>query len=52
MAERLKRSVVTTQDGTVIITDPELGQSVSGRTLAEAEAEVRRRKAAIGKEAA
>lgn len=49
---KLERSVITTEDGTVIIVDPELGQSVSGRTLAEAEAELRRRRVAAGKEAA
>jgi len=52
MASFLKRSVTTTEDGTVIIVDPELGQAVSGRTLADAEAEVRRRRAMAGKEAA
>lgn len=37
-------STITTQDGTVIIVDPELG-AVSGRNLEDAEAEIRRRKA-------
>jgi hypothetical protein len=49
---RLGRSITTTEDGTVIIVDPELGVAVSGRTLAEAEAEVARRKASAGKAAA
>lgn len=53
MTDALRRSVTRTEDGTVIIVDPELGLAVSGRSLAEAEAEVRRRKAAIkGKVAA
>lgn len=48
----LGRSVITTEDGTVIIVDPDLGHAVSGRTLADAEAEVRRRKSLAGKAAA
>lgn len=40
----LHRTVTRTEDGTVIISDPEIGRSVSGRTLADAEAEVRRLK--------
>jgi hypothetical protein len=44
------RTSVTTEDGTVIITDPELGQSVSGRNREDGEAEIRRRKA-IGRAA-
>lgn len=44
MGEGLKRSIVTTEDGTVIIFDPELGQAVSGKDRAAAEAEIARRK--------
>lgn len=38
------RSITTTQDGTTIIVDPEIG-AVSGRNREAAEAEIRRRKA-------
>lgn len=37
-------SIITTEDGTTIIVDPEIG-SVSGKNRAAAEAEIRRRKA-------
>lgn len=43
-ATNLHRSTIRTEDGTVIITDPDLGVSVSGRTMEEAEAELARRK--------
>lgn len=33
---------ITTADGTVIATDPDTGMSVSGRSLIEATAELRR----------
>jgi len=38
-------SFVRTEDGTVLLTDPEVG-TVSARSRAEAEQEIRRRKAA------
>lgn len=52
MGDKLKRSQITTEDGTVIIVDPELRVAVSGRNAAAAEAEVRRLKALAGKVAA
>lgn len=42
---RPRSSFVCTEDGTVIILDPDVG-TVSGRTREEAEAEIRRRRAA------
>lgn len=38
------RSIITTEDGTTIIVDPDLG-AVSGRSREAVEAEIRRRKA-------
>ncbi len=35
-------NILVTHDGTVIITDPKTGQSASGRTREEAEANFRR----------
>lgn len=44
MTRKLHRSCITTEDGTTIIVDPDVG-TVSARTREEAEAEVRRLKA-------
>jgi len=45
--QRLHASFVRTEDGTVIVVDPELG-TVSGRTREEVDAEIRRLKSFDG----